>query len=74
MPEALQDQRPWIACATAHPYKFADVVEPLVGRTVEPTPALAAINHRSSRAVPLRADLKELARFLGNDDIQEHAA
>ena len=74
MPEALQDQRPWIACATAHPYKFADVVEPLVGRVIEPTPALAAINHRSSRAVPLRADLAELARFLGTDDIQEHAA
>jgi threonine synthase len=74
MPEALQDQRPWIACATAHPYKFADVVEPLVGRVIEPTPALAAIAHRSSRAVPLRADLSELARFLGTDDIQEHAA
>lgn len=74
MPEALQAERPWIACATAHPYKFADVVEPLVGRVIEPTPALAAINHRSSRAVPLRADLSELARFLGTDDIQEHAA
>ncbi|MFL6735086.1 MAG: threonine synthase [Sphingomicrobium sp.] len=74
LPRDLQDERPWIACATAHPYKFADVVEPLVGRVIEPTPALAAINHRSSRAVPLRADLTELARFLGTDDIQEHAA
>jgi threonine synthase len=71
---ALQDQRPWIACATAHPYKFADVVEPLVGVSVSPTPALAAIEHRPSRAVPMRASLEDLARFLGTDDIQEDAA
>jgi threonine synthase len=74
LPAALQDQRPWIACATAHPYKFADVVEPLVGVSVSPTPALAAIEHRPSRAIPMRASLEELARFLGTQDIQEDAA
>jgi threonine synthase len=74
LPAALQDQRPWIACATAHPYKFADVVEPLVGVSVTPTPALAAIEHRPSRAIPMRASLEELARFLGTQDIQEDAA
>ena len=73
LPEAEQKARPWLACATAHPYKFADVVEPLVGVSVTPTPALAAIDHRSSRPVPMRASLDELARFLGNS-IQEHAA
>ncbi|QIK78312.1 threonine synthase [Sphingomonas piscis] len=74
LPEAEQKARPWLACATAHPYKFADVVEPLVGVSVTPTPALAAIDHRSSRAVPMRASLDELARFLGTNDIQEDAA
>jgi threonine synthase len=74
LPEAEQKGRPWIACATAHPYKFADVVEPLVGVSISPTPALAAIDHRPSRAVPMRASLEELASFLGNDDRQEDAA
>ena len=39
-------ERPWIAAATAHPYKFAEIVEPLIGRRIEPPPALAAILER----------------------------
>ena len=74
LPEAQQQERPWLACATAHPYKFADVVEPLVGVSVTPTPALAAIDDRPSRAVPMQASLQELARFLGNDELQQDAA
>jgi threonine synthase len=74
LPEPQQKSRPWIACATAHPYKFADVVEPLVGVSVSPTPALAAIDDRPSRAVPMRASLDELARFLGQDELEEDAA
>jgi threonine synthase len=75
LPAALQDQRPWIACATAHPYKFADVVEPLVGVSVKPTPALAAIDDRPSRAVSMRASMEDLARFLdAEDELEEDAA
>jgi threonine synthase len=56
-----RDERTWIAAATAHPYKFADIVEPLVGRSIEPSPALAAILERPSRKSRISADLGSLA-------------
>lgn len=45
--------RPWIACATAHPFKFADVVEPLIGERIAPPMALAAIHDRPVRKIPI---------------------
>ena len=55
----------WAAVATAHPAKFPDVVEPLLGQTV-PLPApLAAMLARPSRAEPLANDdvaLRDLLR------------
>jgi threonine synthase len=39
--------------ATAHPAKFEDVVEPLIGHAVEPPPALAAMLARPSTSEPL---------------------
>jgi threonine synthase len=64
LPEPERSVRPWIAMATAHPYKFAEIVEPLIGRTVEPTPALAAIFHRPTRKIRIGADLDALADVL----------
>ena len=55
-----QSERPWIIAATAHPYKFADIVEPLIGTKIEPTPALAAIYERPTRKVEISADLGSL--------------
>ena len=55
-----QSERPWIVAATAHPYKFADVVEPLIGAKIEPTPALAKIYERSTRKLEISADLGSL--------------
>ena len=34
---------PWILVATAHPAKFPEIVEPLIGRTLEVPPALARL-------------------------------
>ncbi len=45
LPRAARD-RPWVVVATAHPAKFEDVVEPLVGQHVAPPPALAALMRR----------------------------
>ena len=50
--------------ATAHPYKFAEIVEPLIGRAVEPTPALAAIHNRPTRKIRIGASLDALADAL----------
>jgi threonine synthase len=36
-------QQPWVLVATAHPAKFNDIVEPLIGRDVSVPPALARL-------------------------------
>jgi threonine synthase len=61
--------RPWIAAATAHPYKFADTVEPLIGHSIEPTPALKAIEGRPTTKIRIGPSLDSLAAAL-----REHAA
>jgi len=53
-------ERPWIVAATAHPYKFADIVEPLIGAKIAPTPALAEIYERSTRKLEISAGLGSL--------------
>jgi threonine synthase len=64
LPREARDRRTWIAAATAHPFKFADIVEPLIGRTVEPTEPLAAVLGRPAKAAPMRPDLAALDRAL----------
>jgi threonine synthase len=58
---ARQAERVWVAAATAHPYKFADVVEPLIGETLSPPPALEAILGRDAHATRIPATLDALA-------------
>jgi threonine synthase len=36
-------REPWVLVATAHPAKFNEIVEPLIGRTVDVPPALARL-------------------------------
>jgi threonine synthase len=47
---------PGLVLATAHPAKFADVVEPVVGRPVALPPALAALRHVESRPEAVAPD------------------
>ena len=63
---AVRAERTWVAEATAHPFKFAEVVEPLIGETLAPPPALAAILGRPSRAQSIPATLEALAGALGS--------
>lgn len=58
LPERVRDEVTWLAAATAHPFKFAGTVEPLIGRTIAPPPALAAIRGRplAKRAIAARLD------------------
>jgi len=46
--------------ATAHPAKFDDVVEPLVGHAVEPPPALQAMLARGATSEALEPDYESL--------------
>lgn len=64
LPEAAREQRVWIAAATAHPYKFADIVEPLIGQAIEPSGPLRAVLGRSTHADDLTADLGALSQAL----------
>ncbi|WP_417496265.1 threonine synthase [Maricaulis sp.] len=56
--------RVWIAAATAHPYKFADAVEPLIGQTLAPPPSLADVLQRPIEVTDIAASLGELAAQL----------
>jgi threonine synthase len=57
--------RPWIAAATAHPYKFAEVVEPLIGEKLRPSAELASIAVRRSRKAIIPPTIDALAQALG---------
>jgi threonine synthase len=49
-----------IVLATAHPAKFAEVVEPVIGRKVELPERLALHLHREVRTLQLRPELDAL--------------
>lgn len=54
----------WLTAATAHPAKFASVVEPLVGHEVPVPPVLAALLARPARNTPMAATHDALASAL----------
>jgi threonine synthase len=64
LPEETRAERHWIAFATAHPYKFADIVEPLIGAKIAPPPALEAILTRETRKTEIPATLEALAEAI----------
>ncbi len=64
MDPGARDTRVWIAAATAHPYKFADIVEPLIGRAIAPPPALACIAGRPVHKRSIAANSAALASAL----------
>jgi len=55
---------PWAVVATAHPAKFDSVVEPLIGRTIEVPPALAAMLQRPAHAEAMGASDDALKAWL----------
>ena len=50
----------WVVVATAHPAKFDEIVEPLIGETVELPPRLAELLARPSRVTEIEPDLESL--------------
>ena len=50
----------WAAVATAHPAKFEQVVEPLIGSRVDIPPSLDQLLHRPSSADLIPADIRAL--------------
>ncbi|MBV6415692.1 MAG: Threonine synthase [Steroidobacteraceae bacterium] len=60
MPAARRTQSPWVIAATAHPAKFREIVEPLIGRPVPIPQSLARLYERPSASVPLEPRLDAL--------------
>ena len=64
LPEAMRRERPWIVAATAHPGKFADIVEPVIGAPIALPPALAAVLERPVRVQDIDNRIDALAGCL----------
>ena len=61
---------PWVVLATAHPWKFPEVVEPLTGTRVTAPPGLAARLGGAEHEVHLPADGRALRRLLLEEGIR----
>jgi threonine synthase len=64
-PEPRQKGR-WVVVATAHPAKFREIVEPLIGRTIPVPETLAKLFARPTQCVEIEADLAALRAALGH--------
>jgi threonine synthase len=53
-------ERPWVVVATAHPAKFDEIVEPLVGAPVPLPPALADLLARPRHFIAMEPDSAQL--------------
>jgi threonine synthase len=56
---------PWLLVATAHPAKFPEIVEPLIGAAVPVPPALARLLELPQQVTPVPATLDAVRRALG---------
>lgn len=64
--DSIRGNRPWLVGATAHPYKFRETVEPLIGQNISPPPALADVLERPANVRDIPADLSALQAALAN--------
>ncbi|HEX7138172.1 MAG TPA: threonine synthase, partial [Vicinamibacterales bacterium] len=58
------DQRPGILLATAHPAKFSEIVEPIIGRRVEKPLPLQQVIAQPRHIVRIRADVRAVEDVL----------
>jgi threonine synthase len=64
--ELLQSHETGICLSTAHPCKFHDVVEPLIGQAVEIPHRLSAIIDRKKHAISMTTSFNDFKDFLFN--------
>lgn len=65
LPQAERRDRRWAIVATAHPAKFPEIVEPLIGAAVPVPPALAELFGRPTSVTEIDATLPALCGALG---------
>lgn len=61
---ADKDHGPWILVATAHPAKFPEIVEPLIGEAIPVPPSLAELMNRPRSVTEIAAELPALLEQL----------
>jgi len=66
LPEARRAGQPWIVVATAHPAKFDNIVEEVIGTTVPVPPALATLLALPTHSEPLEPELARLSDALND--------
>ena len=54
----------WIVVASAHPAKFREIIEPLIGETVPLPESLARLFDRASSSTEIDADIASLRHAL----------
>jgi threonine synthase len=64
LPSERRGRGRWVIVATAHAAKFREIVEPLIGRTVEMPPSLAQLYARPVRCTEIAPELDALRRAL----------
>ena len=64
LPPARRSAGPWIVVATAHPAKFDNIVESVIGETVPVPPALATLLALPTQSEALEPDLQPLSDAL----------
>jgi threonine synthase len=68
LPEGLRHGRRWVLVSTAHPAKFREIVEPLIGRTVEVPETLEKLFARPVQCVEIEGRLEALGAVLQRED------
>jgi threonine synthase len=67
LPQGRREAGRWVLVATAHPAKFREIVEPLIGREVPVPESLARLFARASTSVNIEATLEGLRAALLRD-------
>ena len=68
LPSNRREQEPWIVVATAHPAKFDNIVEDVIGEAVPVPPELAALLELPAASERLAGDPAALARAIDSWD------
>ena len=71
LPQQAREQRRWVLVSTAHPAKFREIVEPLIGRAVPVPDTLAKLFARPTQCVEIDADLSALRAALQRESASE---
>ena len=71
LPQQARQERRWVLVSTAHPAKFREIVEPLIGRAVPVPETLTKLLARPTQCVEIGADLGALRAALQRESASE---